>query len=123
MTRLHSGYIGEDEIESMIQTLVKEPPMFDQDAMEFLEEHEENAEEVSAASVSFGKAAPEDELFKEAVRIVAEHRTASASMLQRRLRIGYNRAANLIEMMEKNGIVGPQQGAKPRKVLIEASEY
>ncbi|MCU0846388.1 MAG: DNA translocase FtsK [Spirochaetes bacterium] len=60
----------------------------------------------------------EDELFVEALKIVEETRKASASYLQRRLSIGYNRAARMIELMEVRGYVGPQQGSKPREVLI-----
>ena len=63
-----------------------------------------------------------DEKFEEAVKIVALHRMASASFLQRRLGVGYNRAANLIEEMERQGVVGPAQGSKPRKVLIAPME-
>ena len=58
-----------------------------------------------------------DPMYQQAMEVVYESGSASASMLQRRLRVGYNRAANLIEQMEKNGIVGPAQGSKPRKVL------
>ena len=53
--------------------------------------------------------------FDQAVEIVTECRSASASMLQRRLKIGYNRAANLVELMEEKGIVGPAQGSKTEK--------
>ena len=60
----------------------------------------------------------EDELFAEAMRIVEETKKASASYLQRRLSIGYNRAARIIELMEERGYVGPQQGSKPREVFI-----
>lgn len=60
----------------------------------------------------------EDELYDDAVKLVAELQTASVSMLQRRFRIGYNRAARLIDEMEKRGIVGPYEGSKPRTVLI-----
>jgi len=59
-----------------------------------------------------------DELYYEALRIVAETRQASISMIQRRLRIGYNRAARMIEIMEKQGLVGPADGAKPREVYV-----
>ncbi len=55
--------------------------------------------------------------YDQAVDVVLKHKAASASMLQRRLRIGYNRAANLIELMEERGIVGPSQGSKPREIL------
>lgn len=60
----------------------------------------------------------EDELFAEAMKIVEETKKASASYLQRRLSIGYNRAARIIELMEERGYVGPQQGSKPREVFI-----
>ena len=59
----------------------------------------------------------EDELFEDAVRLVREAGQASVSMLQRRFRIGYSRAARLIDMMEMRGIVGPYQGSKPREVI------
>lgn len=61
----------------------------------------------------------EDEFFEKAVRIVVESGQASASHLQRRLRIGYNRAGRLIDRMEREGIVGPSRGAKPRQVLTQ----
>ena len=58
-----------------------------------------------------------DELFQDAVRIVLEYGKASTSLLQRRLRIGYGRAAHLIDLMERDGIVGAADGPKPREVL------
>ncbi|MEN3183541.1 MAG: DNA translocase FtsK 4TM domain-containing protein [Atribacterota bacterium] len=63
-----------------------------------------------------------DELYEEAVRIVLETGKASTSLLQRRLRIGFNRAARLIERMEREGIVGPYEGSKPRKVIAKRGE-
>jgi S-DNA-T family DNA segregation ATPase FtsK/SpoIIIE len=60
-----------------------------------------------------------DDLYNEAVRIVLETRQASVSILQRRLRLGYNRAGRIIDMMESEGIVGPHQGSKPREILVE----
>ncbi|MBC7326942.1 DNA translocase FtsK [bacterium] len=66
--------------------------------------------------------ASDDELFEQAVRLVATLRQASTSMLQRKMKIGYNRAARLMEMMEERGIVGPQEGVKPREVLVTPEE-
>ena len=60
----------------------------------------------------------QDPLFEEALYIVRNSKSASASFLQRRLQIGYNRAARIIELMESRGIVGPADGAKPREVLM-----
>jgi S-DNA-T family DNA segregation ATPase FtsK/SpoIIIE len=61
-----------------------------------------------------------DDMFKDAVRVVIESRKASTSLLQRRLRVGYARAARIIEEMEEQGIVGPADGARPRDVLINS---
>ncbi|MCK9910663.1 hypothetical protein MXD81_16060, partial [Microbacteriaceae bacterium K1510] len=60
----------------------------------------------------------DDELYDQAVQIVSEAQTASASLLQRRLRVGYTRAARLIDMMEAQGVVGPYEGSKPREVRL-----
>lgn len=65
----------------------------------------------------------EDELFPEAVRMVVESGQASISMLQRRLKIGYTRAARLVDMMEEQKIIGSYEGSKPREVLISEKEY
>jgi S-DNA-T family DNA segregation ATPase FtsK/SpoIIIE len=64
----------------------------------------------------------DDSLFKDAVRIVLTSRKASASALQRHLRVGYSRAARLIDSMEEQGIVGPADGARPREVLISSMD-
>jgi S-DNA-T family DNA segregation ATPase FtsK/SpoIIIE len=60
-----------------------------------------------------------DELLDEAIRLVVESGTASASFLQRRMQIGYARAARLLDLMEEKGIVGPSKGATPRDVLVD----
>ncbi len=118
--RVHSSFVDEEEIEQLAIQLMSMPPVFSEDVLEFLE----NGGEAEEASIGNGvqvELSGKDEKYDEAVRVVIEHRSASASLIQRRLGVGYNRAANLIEEMEANGIVGPAQGAKPRKVLL-ASE-
>jgi len=65
----------------------------------------------------------EDELLPQAVRVVMEHQQASASLLQRKLRVGYTRAARLVDMMEERGIVGPHEGSKPRQLLMTWDQY
>jgi S-DNA-T family DNA segregation ATPase FtsK/SpoIIIE len=64
----------------------------------------------------------EDSLYDDAVSLILEMQTASVSMLQRRFRIGYTRAARLIDEMEARGIVGPYEGSKPRNVLVAKDE-
>lgn len=124
--RVHSSYVNEEEIEELTDQLARLPLSYNTKAMDFLE----NGGEEERDSYSFGSHIPsslgdgssDDDLYKEAVKIVVEHRTASASMLQRRLRVGYNRAANLIEEMESKGVVGPAEGSKRRKVLVSPDE-
>ncbi|MDD5644572.1 MAG: DNA translocase FtsK, partial [bacterium] len=77
---------------------------------------------ISAVETTSGPVDFEDELYDEAVKLILEHGQASASVLQRRLRIGYARAARLIDIMESNGIVGPQRGSKPREILIDSTK-
>lgn len=76
---------------------------------------DENAQ--SSAAGDDGGEPVDDELYQDAIRVVCEMGRASTSTLQRRLRVGYGRAARLIDLMEKDGIVGPPDGAKPREVL------
>lgn len=60
----------------------------------------------------------DDELYEQAFKLVHETRKASASLFQRRLKIGYARAARLVDILEENGVVGPANGAKPREILV-----
>ena len=112
--RFHSAYMSEEEVEAINKKLGRMPQEFNQNALKFLEskrETETSKEEQPA--ISAGKnilmnknKKSDEELFKEALQIIVDHRTISTSLLQRRLRIGYNRAALLIEQMELQGIIG-----------------
>mgnify|MGYP002683306461 CR=1 FL=1 len=66
--------------------------------------------------------AADDDMFRDAVHVVVENRKASTSLLQRKLRIGYGRAARLIEQMEEQGIIGQADGSRPREVLVSSVE-
>lgn len=118
MTRIHSAYIEEAEIEALAEKLSEMSPEFNPYIMEFLENGGEDETEVGTIVREGDTSGGMDDKYDEAVRVVIEHRSASASLLQRRLGVGYNRAANLIEEMEAKGVVGPAQGSKPRKVLL-----
>ncbi len=124
--RVHSAYVDEDEIEALTDKLSEMPREYHTGAMDFLENGGEEAQDPYAfgSHISGGVAEPssDKEYFRAAVQTVVEHRTASASMLQRRLKIGYNRAANLIEEMEEKGVVGPAEGSKRRKVLWSSED-
>jgi S-DNA-T family DNA segregation ATPase FtsK/SpoIIIE len=109
--RIHGCYISEGEIEGVVSYLTHDIGPWRRLA---LFEREEEARELSGEEV--------DELYRQAVDLVVTTRQASISMIQRRLRVGYNRAARMIEQMEEEGIVSPMESGKPREVLRERGE-
>ena len=118
--RIQGAYVSEKEIEKVVKFIkenqeVKGPDPLRESLEEFLEREEEGIGEVLLEG-------EKDPLYEEAKRLVIQTRKASASFLQRKLRIGYARAARLLDMMEEEGIVGPSQGAKPREVYIKAED-
>ncbi|MBD65133.1 MAG: hypothetical protein CME62_08000 [Halobacteriovoraceae bacterium] len=118
LLRMHSSFVEEDEIEGLLEKLASIPQAFNPNAVDFLENGgDELFEDDAPKSGPAVTGTSDDPMYQEALDIVYESGSASASMLQRRLRVGYNRAANLVEEMERNGIVGPAQGSKPRKVI------
>jgi DNA segregation ATPase FtsK/SpoIIIE, S-DNA-T family len=113
--RLHGAYVSEREINDIVEFVKK-----NQGEPKFLEEITKLEEEKGGAD---GIEYLEDPKYDDAVRVVLTTGQASASYLQRRLKLGYSRAARLIEIMEANGIVGPSQGSKPREILVRADDY
>ena len=112
LRRLHGPFVGEHEIRRLADFLREQgTPEY---RMEILDTKAPGEEEGG-----FG-ADIQDEMYDEAVRIVMETNQASISMIQRRLRIGYNRAARMVEQMEREGIVMPPDGAKPREVRLRS---
>jgi S-DNA-T family DNA segregation ATPase FtsK/SpoIIIE len=116
LKRYHSAFINEQEIEKLMHQFAKMPPQFNSKAVEFLENGPEE-EELGGGILENQDFNGGDELMERAIQLVMEKRTASASMFQRHFNIGYPRAGKLIDDMERRGIIGPQQGSKPRKVL------
>ncbi|MDP8264900.1 MAG: DNA translocase FtsK [Candidatus Aceula lacicola] len=105
-------YVSDDEIAKVIDFIkVQQEPVYDDSIIA--------KQKISATGVSSQK----DELHDEAVRLVIETNQASVSILQRRMRLGYTRAARLIDMMEQEGIVGPYCGSKPREILVNREEW
>jgi S-DNA-T family DNA segregation ATPase FtsK/SpoIIIE len=112
LQRIHGAYISETELARITEYLKN------QEKPEYVEDVTEAT--VTESSETQGQDA--DEKYDEAVALITKTRQASISMIQRHLRIGYNRAARIIEMMENEGIVGPSDGAKPREVLVRSYE-
>jgi len=114
LVRIHGAYISEEETTKLVEFLKKQGrATYDDTVIEEIESEDPLSETDSEMEM--------DDRYDEAVGIVGESGQASISMLQRRLRVGYNRAARMIETMEREGIVGPADGAKPREVLVRNS--
>lgn len=109
--RIQGAYIASDEVERVIDWVKK------QQKVDYDETMIPKKGDNSSAS-SDGNDEPEDEFYNQAVDLARRQQTASVSMLQRRFRIGYNRAARIVDEMEAKGIVGPSEGSKPRQVLV-----
>ena len=108
--RVHGAFISEQETAELVTFLKKQgAAVYDDSVIEQIEN--------DGNLTDSGSNSDYDERYDEAVSLVCESGQASISMIQRRMRIGYNRAARIIEMMESEGIVGPPDGAKPREVL------
>ena len=113
LIRVHGAYIDETEIGRIVSHIKAQgPPAYD----ESITQSEEDALGLETAG------GEHDELFEEALRICVEMKRASTSVLQRRLRIGYGRAAAILDMMEREGLIGEADGSRPRPVLGRAYE-
>ncbi|MCP6720131.1 MAG: DNA translocase FtsK [Patescibacteria group bacterium] len=114
--RIQGAYVTEEEIKK-VTSFIKENNKLDPGDNEDLAFGEQNE---SSPALDFGDYGgdSDDELYNDAVLVVRDAKKASASLLQRRLRVGYARAARLLDIMEEKGIVGPGEGAKPREVKL-----
>jgi S-DNA-T family DNA segregation ATPase FtsK/SpoIIIE len=113
--------ISSREVERVVEFVKKSGDVDYSD--EVLEPIEKNVTEGKDSSSAGDQASELDEVFNEAVEVILDSGQASVSMLQRRLRLGYARAARLVDQMESRGIVGPFEGAKPRSLLITKDQW
>jgi len=125
--RLQAPYVSEKEVKAVVNWLKENENYVHYNHLttslaQALEEGLTQKESDSGDFLDFGSGQSDDELLAEAKKIVIQARKASASLLQRRLRIGYARAARLLDLLEKEGVVGPAEGAKPRKVYLKPEE-
>ena len=116
--RIHGPLVTEDEITEVCDFWREQAQAkYQEELLEAPKEENGKAAEGAGEPDSDGGDDVDDDLYQDAVRVVCDAGRASTSTLQRRLRIGYGRAARLIDLMEKDGIVGPPDGTKPREVL------
>ncbi|MFC5448402.1 FtsK/SpoIIIE family DNA translocase [Paenibacillus aestuarii] len=110
--RVQGAFLSDQEVEHVVTFCrTQEQANYQEELVPQVEEQTEEQEEFA------------DELYDQAVQIVLEAKQASVSLLQRRMRVGYTRAARLIDSMEAKGVVGPYEGSKPREVLMSVEQY
>ncbi len=112
--RLQNAYISPEEVEAVVESIGKQAGYQHPFTLPSIAERKKTA--------GAGGSDERDELFEEAARLVVRHQQGSVSLLQRRLKIGYSRAARLVDELEIAGIVGPSDGSKARDVLVETEE-
>ena len=120
-TRLQAAFVSDEEVEAVVNDIKAQngtEPQYDKDVEQAM-----SGAAGGAKGGVFGEGKQEDDLLGEAVRIVLDSGQASISMIQRKLRVGYARAARLVDMMEEQGYVSGFDGSKPRKVLIKRSQW
>jgi DNA segregation ATPase FtsK/SpoIIIE, S-DNA-T family len=114
LMRVHGPLVTEEEVTQVVEFLKKQgKPAYNESILESPDERGDLGEGDGQV----------DELYEDAVKIVVDIGKASTSVLQRRLRIGYGRAASLLDAMERDGIIGPPDGTKPRAVLVNREDY
>jgi len=119
LQRLQGAYVGEEEVSLIVeQCRAQREQELDESLLELPEAFADDA--LEGGDEEFDP--DEDSLLERAIEIVVQTQTASVSLLQRRLRVGYTRAGRLIDMLERRGIISGYEGSKPRRVLIDESE-
>ena len=113
LIRSQGAFVSDDEITAIVEYLkCNGPPVFAEDVQRQVDSGGEDEDEFDGED-------EDDDLFQDALDVLRNTKRASTSMLQRRLRIGYNRAARLMELMEQRGVVGPENGSSPREILVD----
>ena len=118
--RIQGAFVSDDEIERVVNYCIsQQKAQYDQS---FFSSFEEKDEELKSSPISNDVEEYDDPLYNEIVEFVITSGKASASLLQRKFRLGYNRAARCIDLLEERGIIGPQNGSKPREVLVKLED-
>lgn len=119
-SRVQSAFVDDDEVEQTITELkMQSPPQYNETLLARLSD---NSPMNGGVAIDGGGGGSADPMYNRAVSVVVESRKASTSFLQRRLGIGFSRAARIIDEMEQNGVIGPANGSKPREVLLSSVE-
>jgi S-DNA-T family DNA segregation ATPase FtsK/SpoIIIE len=117
--RAQGAFVADDEMQSIVDYLKEnnDPPIYAQAVQQHIDRTAREEDEDGEDGEDDDEMGDDNELYQQALEVLKSTRRASTSMLQRRLRIGYNRAARIMEIMEEKGIVGPENGSSPREIL------
>jgi len=123
VVRAQGAFVADEEIQAIVDFLKRNgPPQYATSVQQQIDRAAREDDEDGEGGED-GDLGDDEELFQQALEVLRSTRRASTSMLQRRLRIGYNRAARIVEIMEEKGIVGPENGSLPREILVDLDTY
>jgi DNA segregation ATPase FtsK/SpoIIIE, S-DNA-T family len=123
LVRAQGAFVADEEVQEIVEFLKRNgPPQYAQSVQQQIDRDSRDEDE-DGEDGGDDDLGDDQELFQQALDVLRSTRRASTSMLQRKLRIGYNRAARIVEIMEEKGIVGPENGSSPREILVDLDTY
>jgi S-DNA-T family DNA segregation ATPase FtsK/SpoIIIE len=125
VVRAQGAFVADDEVQTIVDFLKRNgPPQYAAAVQQQIDRAaREDDEDAESEDGEEGDMGDDEELFRQALDVLRSTRRASTSMIQRRLRIGYNRAARIMDLMEDKGVVGPENGSSPREILVDLDTY
>ncbi len=124
LVRAQGAFVADEEVQEIVEFLKRNgPPQYAQSVQQQIDRAAAEDDEDGEGGAADGDLGDDEELFQQALEVLKSTRRASTSMIQRRLRIGYNRAARIMDVMEDKGIVGPENGSSPREILVDLDTY
>ncbi|HEY4299701.1 MAG TPA: DNA translocase FtsK [Candidatus Didemnitutus sp.] len=125
LVRAQGAFVADEEIAEIVEFLKRNgPPQYDQSVQQQIDAAaREDDDEEGDGEGDDADLGDDEDLFRQAYEVLKSTRRASTSMMQRRLRIGYNRAARIMDLMEEKGIVGAENGSSPREILVDLDNY
>ncbi|KXU34154.1 cell division protein FtsK [Cephaloticoccus primus] len=122
LVRAQGAFVSDDEVISIVEALkVNGPPRYATSVQQQIDRAASDGDDDGESD--FGDLGEDNALFQQALDVLRSTKRASTSMIQRRLRIGYNRAARIMDLMEDKGIIGPENGSSPRDILVDLDSY
>ena len=120
LVRAQGAFVSDDEVSSIVEFLKRNgPPIYAKEVQEQIDRDPDAEAGEGPEGGEDGDLGDDEDLYQQALDVLKSTRRASTSMIQRRLRIGYNRAARIMDLMEQKGIVGPENGSSPREILVD----